>query len=146
MCRQMTAINWQFSVCLCIYWVTGVARYTYICPWPSKRRAGSRKKHTGHVQPQCLYTQWNPSKADTIETKNFVCCREMSLAQGLVVDNAPPTIAASYDKALLWTTKKRPYWWEICQLTAFKLEFEIYLGFTVATGRLKLTDFNGGCG
>ena len=28
------------------------------------------------------------------------------LAQGLVVDHAPPTITASYDKALLWTTMK----------------------------------------
>ena len=50
--------------------------------------------------------QWNPSKADTIGTKNFVCCSEVSLAQGVVVDLAPPTIAASYDKALLWMTKK----------------------------------------
>ena len=38
--------------------------------------------------------------------QNFVRCSEVSLAQGLVVDHAPPTIAASYDKALLWTTKK----------------------------------------
>ena len=30
----------------------------------------------------------------------------VSLAQGLVVDHTPPTIAASYAKALLWTTKK----------------------------------------
>ena len=37
---------------------------------------------------------------DTIGTKNFVCRSEVSLAQGLVVDHAPPTIAASYDKAL----------------------------------------------
>ena len=50
--------------------------------------------------------QWNPSKADTIGTKNFVHYSEVSLAQGLVVDHAPPTIAASYDKALLWTTTK----------------------------------------
>ena len=47
-----------------------------------------------------LHIQWNPSKADTIGTKNFVRCSEVSLAQGLVVDHAPPTIAASYDKAL----------------------------------------------
>ena len=52
-----------------------------------------------------LLLQWNPSKADTIGTKNFVHCSEVSLAQGLVVDHAPPTIAASYDKALLRTTK-----------------------------------------
>ena len=26
--------------------------------------------------------QWNPAKADTIGTKNFVCYREVSLAQG----------------------------------------------------------------
>ena len=50
--------------------------------------------------------QWNPSKADTIRTKNFVRYSEVSLAQGLVIDHASPTIAASYDKALLWTTKK----------------------------------------
>ena len=43
--------------------------------------------------------QWNPSKADTIGTKIFVRCSEVSLAQGLVVDHAPPTIAASYDKS-----------------------------------------------
>ena len=49
--------------------------------------------------------QWNPSKVDTIGTKNFVRCSEVSLAQGLVVDHVPPIIAASYDKALLWTTK-----------------------------------------
>ena len=30
----------------------------------------------------------------------------VSLAQGLVVDHAPPIIAANYDKARLWTTKK----------------------------------------
>ena len=53
-----------------------------------------------------LTVQWNPSKADTIGTKTFVRCSEVSLAQGLVVDHAPPTIAASYDKALLWKTKK----------------------------------------
>ena len=47
-----------------------------------------------------------PSKADTIETKNFIRCSEVSLAQGLVVDHAPPTVAASYDQALLWMTKK----------------------------------------
>ena len=52
------------------------------------------------------YIQWNPSKADTLVTKNFVRCSEVSLAQGLVVDHAPLTIAASYDKTLLWTTKK----------------------------------------
>ena len=50
--------------------------------------------------------QWNPSKADTIGTKNLVRYSEVSLAQGLVVDHAPLTISASYDKALLWTTKK----------------------------------------
>ena len=53
-----------------------------------------------------MYIQWNPSKADTIGTKKFVRYSEVSLAQGLVVEHAPPTIAASYDKALLWTTKK----------------------------------------
>ena len=52
--------------------------------------------------------QWNPSKTDTIGTKNFVRYSEVSLAQGLVVDHAPPTIAASYDKARLWMMKQ-PY-------------------------------------
>ena len=28
--------------------------------------------------------QWNSSKTDTIGTNNFVCCSEVSLAQGLV--------------------------------------------------------------
>ena len=69
-----------------------------------------------------------PSKADTIGTKNFVHCSEVSLAQGLVVDHAPPTIAASYDQALLWKAKKT------VQLTAPKQDFETYLGFTVVTG------------
>ena len=50
--------------------------------------------------------QWNPSKADTIGTKIFVHCSEVSLAKGLAIDHAPPTVAASYDKALLWMTKK----------------------------------------
>ena len=56
------------------------------------------------------YVQWNPSKAETIGTKNFVRCSEVSLPQGLVVDHALPTILqsqpASYDKALLWMMKK----------------------------------------
>ena len=30
----------------------------------------------------------------------IVCCSEVSLAQGLVVDHAPPTIAASYDNSV----------------------------------------------
>ena len=50
--------------------------------------------------------QWNSSKADTIGTNNFDRCSKVSLAQGLVVDHAPPSIAASYDKAQLWTMKK----------------------------------------
>ena len=52
--------------------------------------------------------QWNPCKVDTIGTKNFVRCSKVSLALGfnLVVDHIPLTIAASYDKALLWTMKK----------------------------------------
>ena len=49
--------------------------------------------------------QWNPSKADTIGTKD-VHCSEVSLAQGLVVDHAPPTVVARYDKALQWTMKQ----------------------------------------
>ena len=53
-----------------------------------------------------MIIQWNPSKADTIGTKNFVHCSEVSFAQGLVIDHVPPTIVVSYDKALLWMTKK----------------------------------------
>ena len=45
------------------------------------------------------YSGTPPSNADTIGTNNFICCSEVSLAQGLVVDHAPPTIVASYDKA-----------------------------------------------
>ena len=40
-----------------------------------------------------------PSKTDTIGTNNFVRCSEVSLAQGLVVDHAHPTIVASYRMA-----------------------------------------------
>ena len=36
---------------------------------------------------------------DTIGTKGFVLYSEVSLAQGLVVDHAPPTIVASPDKS-----------------------------------------------
>ena len=36
--------------------------------------------------------QWNPSKMDTIGTKDFVCCSEVSLAQGLVIDHTPRPI------------------------------------------------------
>ena len=53
-----------------------------------------------------MLTKHKESTADTIGIKNFVRCSEVSLAQGLEVDDAPPTIAASYDKALLWTTKR----------------------------------------
>ena len=72
-----------------------------------------------------LLIQWNPSKADAIGTKDFIRCSEVSLAQVLVIDHASPTIAASYDKALLWTTKK------IVLMTAPKQEFETYLGLLV---------------
>ena len=50
--------------------------------------------------------QWNLSKVDTIGTQDFIHCSEVSLAQELVVDHAAPTIAVSYDQALLWMTKK----------------------------------------
>ena len=52
-----------------------------------------------------IIIQWNPSKADTIGTKDFIHCSEVSLAQGLVIDHAPLTVVASYDKALPWMTK-----------------------------------------
>ena len=53
-----------------------------------------------------MYIQWNPSKMDTIGTKDFVLYSVVSLAQGLVVDHTPPTIVASHDKAILSTMKK----------------------------------------
>ena len=52
------------------------------------------------------HVQWNPSKIDTIGTKDFVLYSKVSLAQGLVVDRAPPTIMANHDKARLSTIKK----------------------------------------
>ena len=56
---------------------------------------------------------------DTIGTNDFVHCSEVSLAQGLVVDHAPPTIMASYDKALLHVDDKHYiYRLEICQLSS----------------------------
>ena len=61
------------------------------------------------IMAMCMHTSkysGTPrAKVDTIGTKDFVCCSEVSLAQGLVVDHTPPTIAASNDKALLWMTK-----------------------------------------
>ena len=70
-------------------------------------------------------------------TKHVACIAnrpvlsEVSLAQGLVVDHAPPTIAASYDKALLWMMKKTVL---MSTDSSYKQEFETYLGFTIATG------------
>ena len=64
------------------------------------------KINTTRIVMCIMEIQWNPSKTDTIGTNNFVRCSEVSLAQGLVVDHAPPTVVASYDKTLLWTTKK----------------------------------------
>ena len=49
------------------------------------------------VPKHVLLLQWNPSKTDTIGTNDFVRCSKVSLAQGLVVDHAPPIIAANYD-------------------------------------------------
>ena len=46
--------------------------------------------------------QWNPSKADTTGTKDFVLYSKLSLAQGLVFDQAPHTIMANHDEARLW--------------------------------------------
>ena len=70
------------------------------------------------------YIQWNPSKADTIGTKNLSA---VARCPYLVIDHAPPTIVASYDKALLWTTMKTV----LMQLTASEQEFETYFGFSV---------------
>ena len=56
---------------------------------------------------------------------------EVSLAQGLVIDHAPPTIEVSYDKALLWTTKKTVLMRDLSTDrtdSSYKLA---YLGFTV---------------
>ena len=50
---------------------------TYLMP--SRKRAERRKERI----------RWNPSKADTIGTKNFVRCSEVSLAQ--VVSSPDPT-------------------------------------------------------
>ena len=49
--------------------------------------------------------QCNPSKADTIGTKNVVRCSEVALAQELVVDHTLQSWSAMHDKALLWTMK-----------------------------------------
>ena len=59
-----------------------------------------------HDYYSVIIIQWNPSKMDTIGTIDFVRCSEVSLAKGLVVAHAPSIIAASYDKARLWTTKE----------------------------------------
>ena len=67
---------------------------------------GPARSHCATLLDDSRSIQWNPSKVDTIRTKNFIHCSKVSLAQGLVVDHAPPTIVASYDKALLWTTKR----------------------------------------
>ena len=48
-----------------------------------------------------------------------------------MVDHTLSITATSYDKALLWMTKKTVL---MIDLTAPKQEFEIYLGFTVVTG------------
>ena len=47
-----------------------------------------------------------PLKRTPLGPKILSAIARVSLAQGLVVDHAPPTIAASYDKVLQWTTKK----------------------------------------
>ena len=73
-----------------------------------------------------LCIQWNPSKADTNGTNDFIRCSEVSLAQRLVVDHAPHTIAASYDKALLWTTKKTVLMSNLSTDSSYKQEFETY--------------------
>ena len=71
--------------------------------------------------------QWNPSKTDTIGTNNFVHCSEVSLAQGLVVNHAPPTIAASYDK--VWLLYGICYWgslqWMYCNWSLWKYNPDI---------------------
>ena len=69
-----------------------------------------------------LRLQWNPSKTDTIGTNDCVRYSKGVLSSGLVVDHAPPIIAANYDKA----RRKRPYWWEFCRLTASRQELETF--------------------
>ena len=40
--------------------------------------------------------QWSPSIMDTTGTTDFVLYSEVSLAQGVIVDQTPLTIVASY--------------------------------------------------
>ena len=53
----------------------------------------------------CIYSG-TPLKQTPLGPKICLLNSEVFLAQGLVVDHAPPTIAASCDKALLWMTKR----------------------------------------
>ena len=58
------------------------------------------------VQTSVLWYSGTPLKRTPLGPKILSTVARYLLAQGLVVDHAPPTIVASHDKALLWTTKK----------------------------------------
>ena len=61
----------------------------------------SVQKHKNIMYYSVTPLQRTPLGPTTVST-----IARVSLAQGLVVDHAPPTIVANYDKARLWTTKK----------------------------------------
>ena len=65
----------------------------------------------------------------TAQRKYIYRYSKVSLAQGLEVDHAPPTITASYDKALLWTTKKTVLMRDLSTDSYYKQEYGTYLGF-----------------
>ena len=71
----------------------GGCKYIQVNKHANKRRGKSFTGASPRARKECL-VQWNPSKTDTIGTNDFVRCSEVSLAQGLVVDHAPPTITA----------------------------------------------------
>ena len=62
-----------------------------------------------YIKPRMLKIwtiQWNPFKTDITVTKDFILYSKVPLAQGLVVDHAPPTIVANHDKTRLLTMRK----------------------------------------
>ena len=69
--------------------------------------AGVLVEHRANVDQQnnvSSIIQWNPLKRTPLGPM-ILSTVARSLAQGLVVDLAHPIVAASYDKALLWTMK-----------------------------------------
>ena len=59
-----------------------------------------------HTQFTLILYSGTPLKRTPLGPTILSAVARVSLAQGLVVDHAPPIIAANYDKARLWTTKK----------------------------------------